>query len=210
MTPRLRSVLPHLILLAVSVLLYWMAMQIDTSATEGGRRIGPDFWPKVIIVFMGALCVWEIVKRLLVHTDFTATGLTRGTGQPPADAPTDDIVVPGGASVGVTHAASGTAFDEAPDDEPVYLGKLLAGIAVVAGFVIVVPWLGFFVTTALFLGVFMWLGGYRRLLPTLLLSIGGSLALVVIFMRVAYISLPLGEGPFKTLSLGLLSLLGAV
>lgn len=210
MTPRLRSVLPHLILLAVSVLLYRMAMQIDTSATEGGRRIGPDFWPKVIIVFMGALCVWEIVKRLLVHTDFTATGLTRGTGQPPADAPTDDIVVPGGASVGVTHAASGTAFDEAPDDEPVYLGKLLAGIAVVAGFVIVVPWLGFFVTTALFLGVFMWLGGYRRLLPTLLLSIGGSLALVVIFMRVAYISLPLGEGPFKTLSLGLLSLLGAV
>lgn len=208
MTPRLRSVLPHLILLAVSVLLYWMAMQIDTRATEDGRRIGPDFWPKTIIIFMGLLCVWEIVKRLLVHTDFTATGLTRDAGHPAAATPSDDIVVPGGASVGVTHAASGTAFDEAPDDEPVYTGKLIAGIALVAGFVIIVPWLGFFVTTIAFLATFIWLGGYRRVLPTALLSVGGSLALVVMFMRVAYISLPLGMGPFQTLSLGLLALLG--
>ncbi len=208
MSSRWRSVLPHLILLLVSVLLYWMAMQIDSSATEGGRRIGPDFWPKTIIVFMGLLCVWEIVKRLLVHTDFTVTGLTRDAGHPMAEVPSDDVVVPGGASVGVTHAASGTAFDEAPDDEPVYTGKLVAGIAVVAGFVIIVPWLGFFVTTIAFLATFIWLGGYRRVLPTVLLSVGGSLVLVVMFMRVAYISLPLGIGPFQTLSLALLSLLG--
>jgi hypothetical protein len=32
--------------------------------------------------------------------------------------------------------------------------------------------------------------------------------LLVIFMRVAYVSLPLGVGPFKTLSLALLRLIG--
>jgi hypothetical protein len=31
---------------------------------------------------------------------------------------------------------------------------------------------------------------------------------VVIFMRVTYISLPLGEGPFRALSLALLSAIG--
>lgn len=208
MSPRLRSVLPHLVMLAVSIGLYWAAMQIDTRAAEGGRRLGPDFWPKIVIVFMGALCVYEIVKRLLVRTDFTATGLSRGTGQPPADGLPEDVPVPGGASVGVTHAGSGTALDQAPEAEPTYTGKLVAGIAVVIGFVVVVPWLGFFVATMLFLAGFIWLGGYRRALPTALLSVGGALALVVMFMRVAYISLPLGEGPFRALSLALLSLLG--
>lgn len=208
MNARLRSVLPHLFLLAVSVALYWMALQIDTRAAESGRRIGPDFWPKMIIVFMGLLCIYEIVKRLLVRTDFTATGLSRGAGQPSADTPAPDVVVPGGASVGVTHAASGTALDEGPEDEPVYTGKLVAGIVLVAGFVVVVPWLGFFVSTILFLATFIWLGGYRHVLSTAVLAVVGSFVLVVMFMRVAYISLPLGEGPFRALSLGLLSLLG--
>jgi hypothetical protein len=32
--------------------------------------------------------------------------------------------------------------------------------------------------------------------------------LAVVFLKVAYISLPLGEGPFRALSLGLLRVLG--
>jgi hypothetical protein len=31
---------------------------------------------------------------------------------------------------------------------------------------------------------------------------------VVVFMRVAYISLPLGEGPFRAISLGLMRAIG--
>ncbi len=32
--------------------------------------------------------------------------------------------------------------------------------------------------------------------------------MVVLFMRVAYISLPLGEGPFRAISLALMSAIG--
>ena len=42
-----------------------------------------------------------------------------------------------------------------------------------------------------------------------LASYAGSPALLVIFMRVAYVSLPLGIGPFRTVSLALLRLIGA-
>ena len=62
--------------------------------------------------------------------------------------------------------------------------------------------------TAVFLAAFPWFGGMRRPLLTGALGIGGSLALVVVFMRVAYISLPLGEGPFRALSLALLAAIG--
>jgi hypothetical protein len=85
---------------------------------------------------------------------------------------------------------------------------LAAGVLLVAAYVLAVPWLGFFLTTAIFLAVFPWMGGLRR--PVLCAVLGGlgSFVLVVLFMRVAYISLPLGEGPFRTLSLALLEWIG--
>jgi hypothetical protein len=50
--------------------------------------------------------------------------------------------------------------------------------------------------------------GLRRPVLSAALGIAGSLALVVVFMRIAYISLPFGEGPFRTLSLALLRAIG--
>ena len=85
---------------------------------------------------------------------------------------------------------------------------LAAGIALIAGYVIAVPWVGFFAATTAFLASFIWAGGFRRPLAVAVVSLGGSLTLVVMFMRIAYISLPLGEGPFRALSLALLRLLG--
>ena len=55
--------------------------------------------------------------------------------------------------------------------------------------------------TALFLALFSWIGGFRRALPVALgRACSGAFVLLVIFMRVAYISLPLGDGPFRSLS----------
>ena len=85
---------------------------------------------------------------------------------------------------------------------------LAAGIALIAAYVVAVPWIGFFAATALFLAAFTWVGGFRRPVAVAVLALAGSLALVVVFMRIAYISLPLGEGPFRTLSLALLRLIG--
>jgi len=191
MLERLRAVLPHSLMLLVAIGLYLAAMRIDTAGAAVGGRIGPDFWPKVVIVFMGLLCVYEIVKRLVLHSSFTARGLTEGLTHNPAEP---------------SEISDGVPVEAEPERE--YPALLWSGAALIVGYVLVVPWLGFFLTTALFLAVFIRLGGFRRPLVTLAVSVIGAFALVVIFMRVAYISLPLGAGPFHDLSTALLALIG--
>jgi len=186
MPERIRHILPHFIMLLVAIFLYWCTMQIDVS-NAGEDRIGPDFWPKVIVVFMGLLCLYEIIKRLVLHSSFTATGVV-STHNPNEDA----------SDAGEPEAAA-----------PEYLGKLLVGAALIFGFVIVVPYLGFFTTSALFLFSFQWIGGMRKLVTGVVIALLGALVLLILFMRVAYISLPLGVGPFQDLSVWLLRLLGA-
>ena len=188
MRARLRHCLPHFVMLLVSIALYAAAMQIDTTATQGGRRIGPDFWPKAVILFMGALSLYEVVKRAVFGSDFKATGLTDKLTENPAGDPTTE-----------------TAGEAAEIEKP---RLLVAGMALILGYVAVVDVLGFFVTTALFLFAFTWVGGFRRHAWNALISLGGSFLMVVLFMRIAYISLPLGAGPFRSLSIALISAIG--
>lgn len=176
MPTRLRQVLPHGVMLLAAVLLYWAATLIDVDT---GGRIGPAVWPKTIIVIMGLLCAYEVVKRLV----YEAPGEVRAMGIPEGEG--------GGAKAGREHPR-----------------KLYGGIALIAAYVVAVPWLGFFVTTALFLAAFPWVAGLRRPVLAAVLGIAGSLVLVVVFMRIAYISLPFGEGPFRALSLALLRMIG--
>ena len=181
MAGKLRRVIPHGVMLAVSCWLYWASTLIDAPT---GGRIGPAVWPKAVIVFMGLLCLYEIVKRLVVRTEFSAKGLLSGSEMPagaePALAPS---------------RARGTAM-------------LFGGIALIAAYVVAVPWLGFFLATAIFLAAFPVVGGLRRPVMIASVSLAGTLVLAVVFLKVAYISLPLGEGPFRQLSLALMRLLG--
>lgn len=188
MRSRLRLCMPHFVMLFVSIALYAAAMQIDTGGTGGGRRIGPDFWPKAVIVFMGALALYEVVKRALFGSDFRATGLADGLISNP-----------------VGDATNETAGEDAAIEYP---RLLVAGSMLILGYVAVVDWLGFFVTTALFLMAFIWVGGFRRHGWNVLISLVGAFIMVVLFMRVAYISLPLGEGPFRSTSIALMSVIG--
>jgi hypothetical protein len=171
-----RHALPHLVMLAAAVFLYWSAGGID-AYTGGGTRIGPAAWPKAIIVLMGLLCAFEAGRRLLGRD-------ARSLGP-----------------VGPTEVdASG------PDRGNPRM--LVGGVVLVAAYVLAVPWLGFFLTTAAFLALFPWVGGVRRPLLCAVLGVLGSFLLVVLFMRIAYISLPLGDGPFRALSLALLDWIG--
>lgn len=183
MPQRLRSVIPHAAMLLLAVLLYLAAMRID--APVSGGRLGPDAWPKFIIVALGALCVYEIVKRLVFGSSFSATGL-------------------------VPQGDPGAQADDGAADKPAdHHGQLAAGIALVAAYVLGVSSVGFFVGTAAFLAAFTWIGGWRRPLVLAITSLAGAFALLVVFMRVAYVSLPLGVGPFESISLALLKLIGA-
>jgi putative tricarboxylic transport membrane protein len=54
----------------------------------------------------------------------------------------------------------------------------------------------------------MLIGRYRRYAIVAITSLAGSLAFVFVFMRIVYVSLPLGVGPFQKLSLWILAVLG--
>jgi hypothetical protein len=183
MPTKLRRALPHGVMLLASVLLYWAASRIDV---DSGGRIGPDVWPKTIIVIMGLLCAYEVLKRLVAKAPVSAEGLIGELQRNPQGGPGDGAEPPV-----ATHPR-----------------MLAGGIAIIAAYVLLVPWTGFFATTAVFLSLFPWVGGLRKPVVSAVLGIGGSLLLVVVFMRVAYISLPLGEGPFRALSLALMRAIG--
>lgn len=185
MKERLRLALPHTVLLLVAGALYYATSFIDTSGS-GATRLGPDFWPKLIIGAMAALCIYEIGKRLILGSTRDAAGLTAGLERAPIE------------------AEGASALPHAPLDNR----KLAGGIALIAAFVIGVAYIGFFIGTVLFLSLFCWIGGYRRALPVALVSVIGAFVLLVIFMRVAYVSLPLGIGPFQDVSVWLLRLIG--
>jgi putative tricarboxylic transport membrane protein len=186
MHPRLLAIIPHTVMLAVSALLYFAATLIEVPGSRSSARIGPDFWPKFVIGAMAALCIYEIIKRLVFGSSSTATGLTQGLNRPPDEA---DRELAG----------------REPQD---HSGKLLAGMALVAVYVAGVAYVGFFVATWLFVALFSWIGGVRRPIIVAVVGLAGALTLLVAFMRVAYVSLPLGVGPFKAVSLALLHLIG--
>lgn len=89
-----------------------------------------------------------------------------------------------------------------------YLNLALLAIGVSVLYALFLPSLGFFVTTALFIAAIAFVGRYRRAGPLIATSIIAPIVLIFLFMKVVYIALPLGRGPFKALSLVLLKVLG--
>ena len=63
MIERLGKQVPYFIVLLIAGFLYYRATQIDFSAP--GDRIGPDVWPKAVLVLAMAACAYEIAKNLL-------------------------------------------------------------------------------------------------------------------------------------------------
>lgn len=98
--------------------------------------------------------------------------------------------------------------------EPLPAGQLepwraISALAVFAAYCLVLDTLGFPLATALLLGSFLIVAGYRKPLPLVATALGGSVLLFLAFRIIVYVSLPLGVGPFQSLTLGLLALFGA-
>jgi putative tricarboxylic transport membrane protein len=115
--------------------------------------------------------------------------------------------------LGAAFAPGGTPepepVDEAlvspPETHP-YL--VWVGVAATGLYVGSMPYLGFFIATVLFAAALLLIGGMRRwawLAPTALALSG---VFTLIFMKVVYVSLPLGSGPFMQVSLLVFKLLG--
>ena len=184
MLARLRKVVPYVIVLAVAAFLYLLANRIEFVAPGG--RIGPDFWPRAILLLAMATCAYEIVKTLFFgHPDQEVAGVLESI---------------------IEEAPADTVAQERPARS--YLHLLLIGVAMTIAYVVLIERLGFFLCTFLYLAGFTWVGRYRRPGIVLASSLLGSLVFMFVFMKIVYVSLPLGQEPFSQVSFLLMRLMG--
>ena len=176
--------LPYVIVLAIAGFLYYRATQIDFVAPGG--RIGPDVWPKAILVLAIIACIYEIAKNLLFGK--WVRDMTGVLGSVLKDIPMDAV-----------SEEPGTAS---------YPHLLWTGIALTVLYVVLIEMLGFFLCTAIYLALFMWVGRYRRVGVIAATSVIGALAFMFMFMKVVYVSLPLGVEPFAQVSFLLMRVMG--
>jgi putative tricarboxylic transport membrane protein len=178
---RLIRALPYVVVLLASAYLYYAATQIEFYAPEG--RIGPNAWPKMVLGLMLFTCAYGIFRSLTASL---------------RDLRVSDELVDGGAA------------DDEAEQEPakLYPGLLIAGIVATLIYVAVIRTAGFFLATVVYLAAFMILGRYRNWLVISLTSVVGSLLMLFFFMKVVYVSLPLGEPPFQQVTLFLMKIFG--
>ncbi len=184
MSVRMHKVLPYVIVLAIVSYLYFLAAKMDFVAPGG--RIGPDFWPKVILAMAMVACAYEIVKNLFSgKADRELEGVLASVLK---DAPMELPI--------------------AAAQEKTYPHLLWIGIAMTVAYAVLIDKLGFFLCTFIYLAAFMWIGRYRRIGVILVTSLVGSLAFMFMFMKIVYVSLPLGVDPFSQVSFLLMRLMG--
>lgn len=177
------GIAPYAAILVTNVYLYFEALQI---APAGEGRLGADFWPKIILLLAMATCIWEIARRV-------------------------------GVRVVRNHRHRHGRFDDAsliPREKPTEgapeVGRFVPwiGIALTAAYVFTFPWLGYFLATLLYVTAFVYLGNYRRAWVAAAIGLVASLGFMFLFMRIVYVSLPIGIGPFGQLSALLMRAMG--
>lgn len=177
------GIAPYVAILVINCFLYYQALQI---APAGEGRLGADFWPKTILVLAIATCIWEIVRK-------TGVGVARNHRRRQVG-PDDASLIP----------------RAKPADGVPELGHFVPwiGIALTAAYVLAIPWLGYFVATFLYVTAFVYLGNYRKASVVLGVGVVASLGFMFLFMRVVYVSLPIGVGPFAQISTLLMRAMG--
>jgi putative tricarboxylic transport membrane protein len=179
-----KGTLQYLIVLAIAVGLFIGTGQIGGGAS-GADQLGPAFWPRLILGLAICVCLFEIGFRQFTDMEGMSGLLAQVTSE--------------------MEKAEGAADEEQGESNP---GRLIAGVILTVLYVWVMPMIGFTIATLLFTGLFIRIGGYRNTVVTAAVSVLGTLLLVFLFMKVVYVSLPLGKGAFGDISIALLPLLG--
>jgi len=134
-------------------------------------QLGPETWPRLAIGLMAAACVFEIARTVL-H------GKTSDEAAAGAFATTGEMT----------------------GDEPTFPLLLVGGILLVTLYAVLVSVLGFPLTTFLFLAAFIYLGRYRRHGVIWAFSAIMTILMSILFLRIAYVSLPRGIPPFDRIT----------
>jgi putative tricarboxylic transport membrane protein len=180
MWQRTRAALPYLIVFAVGVFLYYSAANFEFEEASG--RIGPGAWPKLILLVMLAAALWGVVVSAL------QSGKVNGAAAP-----------------GRAEQDETEALLRPPE---IYPALVWLAVAATIGYLVLLPFAGFFLSTIVYSFALIYLGHYRRLSYVALLSVAIAFAFMFLFMRVVYVALPVGVAPFDKLSYALMAAMG--
>jgi hypothetical protein len=175
---------PYAVALAIAAALYAVATHFDFQPRPG--TLGPDVWPKAILACAMAVCAWQIAVALAAHARRDAEDLLASVA---ADG---------------THGQAGGPVPQAAARHPV---RVALGMAATAAYVLLVTPLGFFLATFGYLALFLALAGYPHRRVIAVVSLLGTLVLMLVFMKLVYVSLPLGQGAFARPMLLLMQLM---
>lgn len=170
-----KAVAPYVVILLLCAYLLYHAFGI-VHGVEG--QLGADFWPKTVLLLAILTCGWEIVAGL---RNGAAADRQHASGAPGRAG----LVLPPDAEDHSDEVASWIPW---------------VGIALASAYVFLFSEVGYFLATLLFVTAFIYFGNYRR--PGVAASVGvvASLAFMFVFMKIVYVSLPMGAGPFGWLS----------
>lgn len=178
------KVAPFLLIMAAAAYFYYLADHFDYEAFPG--RVGPDLWPKIILGLMLLTCAIGVLKVLLARSGGSTSNLFTMLAARPED-------------------------EEEEAAEPAmqtWLHLPILGIGMFVAYVLLLDRVGFVVCTAVLIAAFLYLSRYRNYWLIAAASLVGSVGFFYVFRHLVYISLPLGEEPFLSLSVWLMKLTG--
>lgn len=177
--------LPYAAVGGIAAWLFFEATRIDFQRRAG--TLGPDAWPKLLLALLLVVCVYEIARV------FFSRRYLEGTA---------------GVLQDLVRQSAPAQGEAAPLEPPARLPLLAAGVGLTVLYVWVIQRLGFALATAPYLFAFIALGGYRRWLVNAAVSGIGTVAMMFFFMKVVYVSLPIGAEPFAQVTIALMRLMG--
>ena len=187
---RLGKSLPFIVTFIVGLYLWHLADRFDFIARSD--RAGPDLWPKIVLGLMLLAALWGTLEALLMPATDELSPLVRAALR----------------AVNKEEEGRQEIEAEAGDGDRRYPTRAVIGLLILFGFVACIGVIGFTLAVFLLMLSVMLVAGYRRPIIAAAVAIVGTLCFFFVFQRVAYLSLPLGIGPFRELSTFLMAVMG--
>jgi len=156
----------------------FLTLSRDLDQVARPGQLGPGFWPRLALGGLALTCLARLARAV----------------SPAARAP------------GVGAADPATAAD--PAAGAAAPGRAAAAVGLILLYVWLAPVVGFALATAAFVAAFMALAGARSAAAIAGAAVGGPVALLYVFVKLVYLPLPKGAGPFETATLALYRALG--
>jgi putative tricarboxylic transport membrane protein len=178
---RWRLFAPYVLVLCAALYFYRLADRFVYDPQ--GNRLGPGAWPKLLLVSLMLVCLFEIGRRALI-----LAGVLSGSRR-------------------VLDVAEDIVPEDLPDEQAHPLAVLMAVLVTVL-YLMAFEIFGFFLSTLLYTAALMWIGKFRDVFWNLSISFLFTFAFMFAFMRIIFVDLPIGVEPFSKLSTALMRIMG--